>query len=135
MAGYDRTAAFLMRARQVAEASGASLYTARAALRRFRAGQIPVARSPGLEPKTVRNVHVMLHAAFANAVKWRYLVENVAEHVKPPKLKRRKPTVWNPAQLRTFLTKARADRCAETPDEGVSESVSNDDENAPSEDF
>jgi integrase len=97
-------------ARQVATATGASLYTARAALRRFRAGRVPAARSAGLEPKTVRNVHVMLHSALVNAVNWRYVVENVAEHVKPPKVRRRKPTVWSPAQLRTFLTFVRADR-------------------------
>jgi integrase len=97
-------------ARRVAEATGASIHTARAALRRFRAGQVPTARSAGLEPKTVRNVHVMLHAALANAVKWRYVVENVAEHVKPPKVRRRRPTVWTPAQLRAFLTFVRADR-------------------------
>jgi len=97
-------------ARQVATAAGASLYAARAALRRFRAGHIPVARSAGLEPKTVRNVHVMLHAALANAVNWRYVVENVATHVKPPKVRRRKPTVWTPSQLRIFLTFVRRDR-------------------------
>ncbi len=97
-------------ARQVATATGASLYTAQAALRRFRAGRVPATRSPGLEPKTVRNVHVMLHAALANAVNWHYVVENVAEHVKPPKVRRRKPTVWTPAQLRVFLGFVRQDR-------------------------
>jgi integrase len=97
-------------ARQVAEAAGASIYTAQAALRRFRAGQIPAALPPGLEPKTVRNIHVMMHSALRNAVNWRYVMENVAEHVKPPKVRRRKPTVWTPAQLRTFLTSVRHDR-------------------------
>jgi len=97
-------------ARQVAQASGASIHTARAALRRFRAGQIPVAKAPGLEPKTVRNIHVMLHAALANAVRWRYVVENVAEHVKPPRIRRRNHSVWTPAQLRTFLRFVRQDR-------------------------
>ena len=99
-----------LRARQVAEATGASIYTAQAALRRFRAGQIPAARPAGLEPKTVRNIHVMMHVALRNAVNWRYVVGNVAEQVKPPKVRRRKPTVWTPAQLRTFLTFVRLDR-------------------------
>jgi integrase len=52
----------------------------------------------------------MLHSALAHAVRWRYAVENVAEHVKPPKLRRRKPSVWTPAQLRTFLAYVRTDR-------------------------
>ena len=52
----------------------------------------------------------MLHAALANAVNWRYVVENVAEQVRPPKVRRRRPTVWTPAQLRTFLTSVRTDR-------------------------
>jgi integrase len=97
-------------ARQVAEATGASLYTARAALRRFRAGVVPTTRTAGLEPKTVRNIHIMLHAALSNAANWRYVVENVAEQVRPPRVPRRKPTVWTPAQLRTFLTFVRLDR-------------------------
>ena len=37
-------------------------------------------------------------------------MENVAEHVEPPNVRRHKPTVWTPAQLRTFLTFVRADR-------------------------
>jgi integrase len=97
-------------ARQVATMAGASVHTARAALRRFRAGEIPVAKSPGLEPKTVRNVHVMLHTALATAVDWRYVVDNVAARTRPPRVRRRKPTIWTPAQLRTFLMFVRGDR-------------------------
>lgn len=52
----------------------------------------------------------MMHVAWRNAADWRYVVENVAEHVKPPKVRRRKPTVWTPAQLRAFLTYVRQDR-------------------------
>ncbi|GAA1825421.1 hypothetical protein GCM10009835_52710 [Planosporangium flavigriseum] len=37
-------------------------------------------------------------------------MDNVAEHVKPPRVRRRKPTVWTPTQLRTFLTFIRHDR-------------------------
>ncbi|GIH12736.1 hypothetical protein Raf01_09080 [Rugosimonospora africana] len=76
----------------------------------FDARAVPVARSTGLQPKTVRNIHVMLHTALANAVNWRYVMENVAEHVKPPKVRRRKPTVRTAGQLRTFLTSVREDR-------------------------
>jgi integrase len=97
-------------ARWVATETEASIHTARAALRRFRAGQVPAAKSPGLEPKTVRNIHVMLHAALAQAAGWRYAVENVAENAKPPRVARRRPTVWTPDQLRQFLTFVREDR-------------------------
>jgi integrase len=38
----------------------------------------------------VRNVHVMLHKALADAVSWRYVAENVAEHAKPPRAGRRR---------------------------------------------
>lgn len=97
-------------ARQIASATGAKLSTARAAARRFRAGVVPKAKSPGLEPKTVRNIHTMLHAALANAVGWRYVMENVAEQVNPPRVERRKPTVWTAAQMKKFLTYISNDR-------------------------
>lgn len=97
-------------ARQVAAMSGASIHTARAALPRFRAGHVPDAKPPGLEPKTVRNLHIMMHSALATAAKWSYVVDNVAAHVRPPRVPRRKPSVWTPAQLRHFLTSAREDR-------------------------
>jgi hypothetical protein len=38
----------------------------------------------GLAPKTVRNVHVMLHRALHDAMRWGYLVRNVAEVADPP---------------------------------------------------
>jgi hypothetical protein len=38
----------------------------------------------GLSPKTVRNVHVMLHSALHDAMRWGYLVRNVAEAADPP---------------------------------------------------
>jgi len=38
----------------------------------------------GLAPKTVRNVHVMLHSALHDAMRWGYLVRNVAEAADPP---------------------------------------------------
>ena len=37
-----------------------------------------------LAPKTVRNVHVMLHSALHDAMRWGYLVRNVAEAADPP---------------------------------------------------
>jgi integrase len=96
--------------RQVATATGATIHVARKALPRFRSGWVPPGRTTGLEPKTVRNVHVMLHKALADAVAWGYVAENVAERARPPKVSRRPPTVWTPAQLRRFLQAAADDR-------------------------
>ena len=39
----------------------------------------------GLAPKTVRNIHAMLHRALKDAVRWGYLVRNVADAVDPPR--------------------------------------------------
>jgi integrase len=97
-------------ARQVAEAAGTTLHAAYPALRRFRAGWVPDAKGPGLAPKTVRNIHIMLHTALANAVGWKYVVDNVAEHVNPPRVPRRKHSVWTPSQLRKFLDFVQSDR-------------------------
>jgi integrase len=97
-------------ARQVAEAAGATVHAAYPALRRFRAGWVPDAKGPGLAPKTVRNIHIMLHAALANAVGWKYVLDNVAEQVNPPRVKRRRHSVWTPAQLRQFLDFIQSDR-------------------------
>jgi integrase len=63
-----------------------------------------------LAPKTVRNIHTMLHVALANAVRWHDVPQNVAEAVKPPKVRRRKPTVWSPDQLHTFVVSVQGDR-------------------------
>lgn len=97
--------------RQVVEACGVSIHAARSALRRYRAGHVPQGKESGLEPKTVRNVHIMLHKALADAVAWKYVEDNVAASVKPPAVpRRRRHNVWTPAQLRRFLTHARSDR-------------------------
>jgi integrase len=63
-----------------------------------------------LAPKTVRNVHVMLHKALQDAVAWHYIAENVASHAKLPRAGRRRPSVWSPEQLATFLFRQREDR-------------------------
>jgi integrase len=39
--------------------------------------RIPQVRPAGLAPKTVRNVHIMLHRALADAVGWRYLSDRL----------------------------------------------------------
>lgn len=69
-----------------------------------------VKRAGGLEPKTVRNVHVMLHRALADAVRWDLLPRNVAEDASPPRVSRKRPTIWTPEQLGQFVSHVRDDR-------------------------
>ncbi|HEX6444684.1 MAG TPA: tyrosine-type recombinase/integrase [Streptosporangiales bacterium] len=96
--------------RDIAAGCGVSIHAARAAVRRYRAGHAPRGTSRGLAPKTVRNVHVMLHRALVDAEAWHYIPENVAAKVKPPRVGRRRPSVWSPAELTTFLRHVRKDR-------------------------
>jgi len=69
-----------------------------------------VKRSGGLSPKTVRNVHVMIRKALADAVDWGFLASNPAEHARPPRIPRRPPAVWLPRDVARFLTLAKDDR-------------------------
>ncbi|RNM12066.1 site-specific integrase [Nocardioides pocheonensis] len=64
----------------------------------------------GLSPKTVQNVHRMLHRAMRDAVKWGQLPRNYAEDAEPPRAPRPRPTVWTPEQLGAFVQHVRNDR-------------------------
>jgi integrase len=64
----------------------------------------------GLAPKTVQNVHRMLHRAMRDAVKWGQLPRNCAEDAEPPRTSRPRPKVWTPEQLGTFVEHVRDDR-------------------------
>jgi integrase len=64
----------------------------------------------GLSPKTVRNIHVMLHRALKDAVRWGYLPRNIADAVDPPVGRSAERHVWTPEQLGVFLEHVRADR-------------------------
>ena len=98
--------------REVAKACDTTIHAARAAVRRYNAGIAPKQVHPGLAPKTVRNIHAMIHRALVDAVAWRYTSHNAAANVKPPKRPRARRTVWNPEQIRTFLQTASHDRFA-----------------------
>lgn len=52
----------------------------------------------------------MLHKALKDAVRWGHLVENPAHHADPPVVRRAPMSIWNPDQMRTFLTCVRDDR-------------------------
>jgi integrase len=66
--------------------------------------------SGGLAPKTVQNIHRMLHRALRDAVRWNYLPRNVAEDASPPRGERRRPNIWTPQQLRIFVQHVQGDR-------------------------
>jgi integrase len=96
-------------AKELAEAGGVGYDAGRKALRRYRSGHVPSAEA-GLAPKTVQNVHRMMHRALRDAVRWDYLPRNVAEDAEPPKRRRTRPQVWTPEQLRAFIRHVRNDR-------------------------
>ena len=72
----------------------------------------PKQMSPGLAPKTVRNIHAIIHRALVDAVAWKYIADNPASNVKPPKRPRTRRKVWNPDQIQAFLTSVQHDRFA-----------------------
>jgi integrase len=101
---------------EIAERCKVSIYAARSAVLRYRRGRVPVTRSPGLAPKTVKNVHRMLHRALSDPVAWRYTEFNPAAHASLPREsregKRRRGTTWTPDQLNAWLKVATCDRDA-----------------------
>jgi len=59
-----------------------------------------------LSPRSVREIHTILSAAFAQAVKDGLIVSNPASNAKPPTAKQAAPpefSVWNAEHLRAFL--------------------------------
>jgi integrase len=103
------------RSADMAKACGTTIYAAQAAATRFRRGRIPQPKSPGLAPKTVKNIHRMLHRAFKDAVAWNYLVFNPAEHASLPRdarSGRNRPKPWTLDELAAWLRVALDDRFA-----------------------
>jgi hypothetical protein len=97
---------------EVSVACRTTIHAARAAVRRYKSGIVPLELPPGLAPKTVRNIHAMIHRALVDAVAWKYIAYNPASSIKPPKRPRKRRTVWNPDQIQTFLTAVQRDRFA-----------------------
>lgn len=71
-------------AREVSDACKMTIHAARAAVRRYKSGIVPKQMTRGLAPKTVRNIHAMIHRALVDAVSWKYINDNPASNVKPP---------------------------------------------------
>ena len=66
--------------------------------------------SEGLAPKTVNNIHGVLHKALDNAVKWNILPRNVCDAVTPPRIPRKEKNVLTKQQAHTLLEKVRTHR-------------------------
>lgn len=102
--------------KEIAEHCKVSIHAARSAVLRYRRGRLPAATSAGLAPKTVKNVHRMLHRALSDAVAWRYIEFNAAIHASLPREsrrgRRRRGTTWTPEQLNAWLKVATCDRDA-----------------------
>lgn len=100
-------------AREVSEACNTTIHAARAAVRRYKSGIIPKQKTTcGLAPKTVCNIHAMIHRALVDAVDWKYIQDNPASNIRPLKRPRTRRTVWKPDQIQTFLTSVQHDRFA-----------------------
>jgi integrase len=100
---------------QLSKACGTTHQAAKEAVCRYRRGRIPVIRSAGLAPKSVRNIHRLLHRALSDAVAWDYLTFNPAEHASLPRERRRRQTTpepWTVDELSRWLRIALADRFA-----------------------
>jgi integrase len=102
--------------REIAAACNTTIYAARAAVARYQRGRVPTGTSPGLAPKTVKNIHRMLHRAFKDAVAWDYLAFNPAEHASLPRIgraaRRRATQPWTVDELAAWLRVALSDRFA-----------------------
>jgi integrase len=102
--------------KEIADKCKVSIYAARSAVLRYRRGRMPAPSKPGLAPKTVKNVHRMLHRALGDAVAWRYLEFNPAAHASLPRESRnggrKRGAIWTPEQLHAWLMVAVEDRDA-----------------------
>jgi integrase len=64
----------------------------------------------GLSPQSVRHVHVVIHRALKDAVRWGLLTRNVADLADPPSQQAREIKTWNVNELRQFLHQVKDDR-------------------------
>jgi integrase len=57
----------------------------------------------GLSPRTVQYLHVVLHRALKQALRWGLVPRNVSEAVDPPRVPRKEIKPLSPGQARTLL--------------------------------
>jgi hypothetical protein len=75
-------------------------------LRGRRAGRNTRNQKPGLSPRTINYIHVILHRALSDAVRKGLLVRNVTDVADPPRQRsdqRREMRTWTAEQSATFL--------------------------------
>jgi len=60
-------------------------------------------RRHGLSAKSVRNVHIVVHRALADAVRWGDLSRNPADNADAPQVQRKEMRTWSAGETRTFL--------------------------------
>ena len=66
--------------------------------------------SDGLAPKTINNIHGVLHKSLDNAVKWNILSRNVCDAVTPPRIPCKEKNVLTKQQAHTLLEEVRTHR-------------------------
>jgi len=64
----------------------------------------------GLSPRSVRLVHVTIHRALRDAVRWGLLARNVGDLADPPKHIKTEMNTWTAEEVHRFLDHVRADR-------------------------
>ena len=68
---------------------------------------MPGEHNPGLSPKSLKNIHVMMHKALGDAVAWGYLLSNPAGQAVVPRsrrLQKQSHAIWNVEELGRWLT-------------------------------
>lgn len=64
----------------------------------------------GLSPKTVRELHSLIHKALDQAVKWQAALRNVAQAVSPPRKEKKEISFWDSHQAKDFLRAIEGER-------------------------
>lgn len=64
----------------------------------------------GQSPRSIRNMHFVIHKALKQAARWGYVVRNVADLVDLPKVHRQEVTVLSPEQIARFIREAKEER-------------------------
>lgn len=64
----------------------------------------------GLSKRTVQYMHVVLHKALEQAMKWGLVIRNVTDLVDPPSPVKKTPTTWTVEQSKKFLDQVKGSR-------------------------
>jgi integrase len=67
-------------------------------------------QAEGLAPKSVNNLHVVVHQALTYAVRWGVVARNVAEAVEPPRVPARELEPFTPEEIAVLLAAIRGHR-------------------------